>query len=64
MNTKTKTEVDFIYSTSVNIGTSTNVDGYVLFDNGNVNKPGIRYNSETSKLQYSDDGITWVDFTV
>jgi hypothetical protein len=43
------------------IGIGTNTDGYVLFNIANANKPGIRYNSTTSKIQFSDNGTTYSD---
>jgi len=34
---------------------------YIYFDNGTGNNAGLRYNSSTTKMQYSHDGSTWED---
>jgi hypothetical protein len=44
---------------NITIGLPSSEYKYVYFNNENSNKPGIRYNS--SKMQYSHDGITWND---
>ena len=56
-----KTSLKGTFSNSFAIGAATNVDGYVYFDNGQTNKPGIKYNSSTSKIQSSNDGIIYSD---
>ena len=58
-----KTSLKGTFSNSFAIGAATNVDGYVYFDNGQTNKPGIKYNSRTSKIQGSNDGSTWNDIS-
>lgn len=35
---------------------------FILFNNGDANTPGIRYNVTSSKLQFSNDGLVWQDF--
>ncbi|MFZ5535574.1 MAG: hypothetical protein ACOY3M_05500, partial [Patescibacteria group bacterium] len=39
-------------------------DRYIYFDNGTVNNAGIRYNSTTNELEFSDNGIAWNAFGV
>ena len=56
--------VNIIQAANIEVGLSTNVDGYLYFDNGETNKPGFRFNSSVSKLQFSHDGNYWVDFTL
>ena len=56
-----KTGISKTSENSFTIGGSTNVDGYVYFDNGQTNKPGIRYNSSVSKIQHSGNGTIWSD---
>ena len=57
----TKTKVNLIQATSLEVGLSTDTDGYLYFDTGIVNKPGVRLNSDSSKLDYSNDGNTWTE---
>jgi hypothetical protein len=56
--------VNIIQAANIQVGLSTNVDGYFYFDNGQINKPGFRLNANTSKLQFSHEGNLWLDFTL
>ncbi|PIR64406.1 MAG: hypothetical protein COU63_04930, partial [Candidatus Pacebacteria bacterium CG10_big_fil_rev_8_21_14_0_10_36_11] len=37
-------------------------DRYIYFDNGTASNAGIRYNSATSLIEFSNNGTTWEDF--
>ena len=48
-------------SNSFSIGDAlpTNVDGYLLFATGNTNKPGVKYDTISSTVKFSNDGYVW-----
>ena len=56
-----KTEINNTSSNSFSIGDGlpTNVDGYLLFETGNTNKPGIKYDTISSTVKFSNDGYIW-----
>lgn len=51
--------VDALNVNAVNIGDGTDTTKYIYINNGDANKPGIRYNSGTNKFEYSNDGLAW-----
>jgi len=53
-NTDTGTSED-----SFEIGDGTDTTKYIYANNGDANKPGLRYNYSTNKWEYSNDGTTW-----
>jgi|GEM_PF-4289692 len=54
-------EQDLNVASNLQLGTT---DGtrYIYFDNGTGNNAGIRFDTATDKMQYSDDGLAWADF--
>ena len=48
-------------SNSFSIGDAlpTNVDGYLFFATGNTNKPGVKYDTISSTVKFSNDGYVW-----
>lgn len=55
-NTDTNTS-----SNEFSIGDGTDTDKDLKFNNGDVNKPGFKYNHTTHKIQYANDGSTYYD---
>lgn len=53
-------EQDLNVASNLQLGTT---DGtrYLYFDNGTGDNAGIRYDSATDKMQFSNDGTTWSD---
>ena len=59
-----KTKINLIHKSSLEVGLSLVTNEYLYFNNGSINKPGFRINTATSKIEYSNDGITWLNFTL
>lgn len=50
------------FKDTLNIGNNTDLESFgISIINGSNNKPGIKYNKNTSKWMYSNDGETWLD---
>lgn len=47
------------YGNEFKIGDGTDADIYLYFNNADANKPGVRYNKTTNKIEQSRDGSTW-----
>jgi hypothetical protein len=55
----TWTETAAIRHEAWNVGAGINSDIYLYANNGDANKPGLRYQSSGNVWQWSDDGTTW-----
>ncbi len=55
------TAVDVTVGDDFSIGDGSDTDKTIFANNGDANKPAIRYSYSTSKWQYSNDGSTFTD---